>query len=259
MEREEFMVKEHLEEEQKRKAKGEEKRGDANEVKENGQKGEVRLECGKCGATGHDTKDCPHYQGAKEDHEDVWCHFGRENWPAPSRSNQANKIITGRVIKRPGDGSCLYHSLLFCTTDGWPEPHAAQNLRRELADYLQQHPEETIAGSTLSQWVEYAVKEPLESYADRIRERGWGGAIEIACFALKRSVDVFVWEREGDSDNFKCIAEFLTDASTDLKEKMPTANIIYQGRAHYDVLEEMEVPANHTESSTDADTTIQNW
>ncbi len=99
-----------------------------------------KLCCDKCDGP-HATDSCPHYKKKREDHPDgsnppspvpcsrqlatsssdrhcaAWRHFGRK--PKDMGSDGGNFIVANaRVIRQPGDGSCLFHSLAHGLGDG---------------------------------------------------------------------------------------------------------------------------------------------
>jgi hypothetical protein len=87
-------------------------------------------------------------------------------------SDGGNVVVTsGRVVRQPGDGSCLFHSLSYGLADGTSAsqvrdtavPHppppptlpcdGALQLRRELASFVLKHPDLEIADDPLKDWV----------------------------------------------------------------------------------------------------------
>jgi hypothetical protein len=87
-------------------------------------------------------------------------------------SDGGNVVATsGRVVRQPGDGSCLFHSLSYGLADGTsasqvipqclihpPPPPTLPcdgllQLRRELASFVLKHPDLEIADDPLKDWV----------------------------------------------------------------------------------------------------------
>ncbi len=92
---------------------------------------------GSCLAAGRELKRgrggsrCPIYKKKKEDHPDAWRNFGRKT-PLEMGSGGGNfKLRSARVIRQPGDGSCLFHSLAY----GIPGT-SASTLRRDIASFI---------------------------------------------------------------------------------------------------------------------------
>jgi hypothetical protein len=95
------------------------------------------------------------------------------------------------------------------------------------------HPSLEIAGDTLEEWVRWDSNTSVRTYASRMSVSGWGGGIEMACFAQKYNVNVHVYEQmRGLSAEFKRISCFNSPTRTS-----KTVHVLYQGRAHYDALQ----------------------
>lgn len=145
--------------------------------------------CDKCDGK-HPTDRCPHFQKDREKHKDAWVNYGCKNNPHQMGGNPGNFVLrNARVIRQPGDGSCLYHSLSYClgNTD-------ARSLRRELAQFLRDRPDLEIAGDTLEEWVRWDSSSSVETYARRQSMSGWGGGIEMACCSHLKNVNIHVYE-----------------------------------------------------------------
>lgn len=92
------------------------------------------------------------------------------------------KLASARVVRQPGDGSCLFHSIAY----GLGNTNASR-LRRELAEWVEAHPDELIAETPLRDWVKWDSASNVRDYARRMAVGGWGGGIEMAaCARLKR-------------------------------------------------------------------------
>jgi hypothetical protein len=164
----------------------------------------AKLCCDKCDGT-HATDACPHYKKKREDHPDgkstprtnlcicvlsllisrlralytfnfavtcdssstAWRHVGRK--PKDMGCDGGNFVVaSARVVRQPGDGSCLFHSLSYGLGDGTsasqvvlhclcslpPLPHdSLMQLRRELASFVLKHPDLEIADDPLKDWI----------------------------------------------------------------------------------------------------------
>lgn len=179
--------------------------------------------CGRCDKD-HDTADCPHYKKARENHPDAL-----RRKPLEMGSAGGNFTLTNaRVVRQPGDGSCLYHSLAYGLGDG-----NASRLRRELADWVEGHSEEAIAETPLRDWVKWDSGSSVREYARRIAVGGWGGGIEMAACARLKRVNVHVYERAAGGGGFKRISCFDSPQNSATAK---TVHVLYCGGVHYDAL-----------------------
>ena len=62
-------------------------------------------------------------------------------------------IYGGKVVRQPGDGSCLFHSISYGLRDG----SDANSLRAEICQFIQRNPEYKISETPLSDWVKVGV------------------------------------------------------------------------------------------------------
>mmetsp|Transcript_115436 Transcript_115436/g.203857 ORF Transcript_115436/g.203857 Transcript_115436/m.203857 type:complete len:444 (-) Transcript_115436:120-1451(-) len=191
------------------------------------------ITCDKCDGP-HATDACPHYRKAREQHKDAWVNYGKKH-PCTMGSDGGNFFLKrndARIVPQPGDGSCLFHSLCFGLKQvqknfRWD----AITLRRELARFVQEHPQLEIAGDTLEEWVRWDANKSCDQYASKMAHTGWGGGVEMAaCSHLKR-VNVHVYEQRGHGQ-FKRISCFNFPRIKDA----PTLHVLYQGRMHFDAL-----------------------
>mmetsp|Transcript_25846 Transcript_25846/g.74471 ORF Transcript_25846/g.74471 Transcript_25846/m.74471 type:complete len:384 (+) Transcript_25846:209-1360(+) len=191
--------------------------------------------CDKCDGK-HPSDRCPHFHKDREKHKDAWVNYGRKGNPHQMGASGGNFVLrSARVIRQPGDGSCLFHSLCHglrsCSTVGC----RADALRRELAQFLQRNPSLQIAGDTLEEWVRWDSNSTVADYARRMAISGWGGGIEMACCSVLKSVNVHVYENvgRGSGSEFKRISCF--DAPNGASKT--TIHVLYQGGVHYDALQ----------------------
>jgi len=133
-----------------------------------------------------------------------------------------------RIIRQPGDGSCLFHSLAY----GLGNLSQASLLRREIAGFIGLNPSLTIADAALQDWVYWDSSLPVSVYAARIAVGGWGGGIEMAAFARLKGVDVKVYEASNGA--WRLIAAFQGNVDGKPTEKI--VRVAYQGRMHYDAV-----------------------
>jgi len=183
--------------------------------------------CDKCDGK-HSTDRCPHFRNDRERHKDAWVNYGRKGNPhTMGGSGGTHFLRSARVVRQPGDGSCLFHSL----NHGLQQGGSAQSLRRELAGFLQQSPKMEIAGDTIEEWIRWDSSSTVADYARRMAMSGWGGGIEMAACSLLKNVNVHVYENaRGAGNEFKRISCF------DCPNASKTIHVIYQGGVHYDAL-----------------------
>jgi len=186
--------------------------------------------CDKCDGP-HPTDACPHFKKPREEHKDAWQNYGRKS-PLQMGRNGGKLIIRGgQAVPQPGDGSCLYHSLCFGLNGGRPSGRSmAFQLRKELAQFVQQNPQVKISGDTLEEWVRWDANASVASYTRRMATGGWGGGIEMAACSLLKRVNVHVYERRrgGGFERISCF-----DSPTPTQR---TIHVLYQGGVHYDAL-----------------------
>mmetsp|Transcript_15186 Transcript_15186/g.18239 ORF Transcript_15186/g.18239 Transcript_15186/m.18239 type:complete len:390 (+) Transcript_15186:96-1265(+) len=186
-----------------------------------GFKKDGKLCCDKCNKP-HLTEDCPTYRKARPKHKDAWVNLGKK--PIEMGSSGGNvKTFSAHVVRQPGDGNCLFHSLSHGLRSN------ASTLRRKICSFILNNPGLDIGGDTIKEWVHYDKGCSVSRYVDRMSRNGcWGGGIEIAACAHMAGVNVHVWERGwGYHKRISCF---------DVKNATKTINVVYQGRMHYDAL-----------------------
>ena len=148
----------------------------------------------------------------------------------------ANKAT---VVRQPGDGSCLFHSMSY----GLGGSNSAKRLRAELEDFIAAHPNEDLNGTPICDWVLWDSQLSAKDYAAKMRDSSdWGGAIEIAVCARIKGVQIDVFER-GSQGAFRRISSFKrgatgarSGASDTTKNKAAVVGLLYGGRCHYDAI-----------------------
>lgn len=186
--------------------------------------------CDKCDGP-HPTQACPHFRKTREDHKDAWVNYGAKSPLQMGRSGGKLVIRSGRPVRQPGDGSCLFHSLCFGLNGGRSQGRFfASQLRRELARFIQDHPTTKISGDTLEEWVRWDANSSVAAYARRMATSGWGGGIEMAVCSLLKKVNVHVYERTrgGAFERISCFDSPVRTSTT--------IHVLYQGGVHYDAL-----------------------
>lgn len=182
-----------------------------------------KLTCDKCDGP-HLTDMCPHFKKRREEHKDAWVNYGNKRLKQMG-SNGGNFVLkTAKILRQPGDGSCLFHSLCYGLKDTHPT-----RLRQQLADFIARNPRVEISGDTLEEWVRWDANTSCQAYAKRMAVGGWGGGVEMAVCAFIKMVNVHVYERLRNG-TFKRISCF------DHPKPRQTVHVLYQGGVHYDAL-----------------------
>jgi len=183
--------------------------------------------CDKCDGK-HATDRCPYFSKARDKHQDAWLHYDKPDNSKDSAEGGVVILRSACVVRQPGDGSCLFHSLAHGIGG------SASGLRHELATFAESQSDVAISGTALRDWIQWDCGLSPEDYAKRMRGDGrWGGAIEIAIFCHIKLVSVHVYESYSQG-SFKRISVFSA-ASASSTGKI--VNVLYGGRVHYDALE----------------------
>lgn len=131
---------------------------------------------------------------------------------------------SARVVRQPGDGNCLFHSLAY----GLGGQATATNLRLDICSFMEKNPSLSIAGTSLAEWIQMLAGSSVQQYAKKMAKSAqWGGAPEIAACAHMRQVNVHVYERKGTA--FELTVPFDVGSSK-------TVSVLYVGGVHYDAL-----------------------
>ncbi|KAJ1455439.1 hypothetical protein M885DRAFT_520388 [Pelagophyceae sp. CCMP2097] len=200
--------------------------------------------CEKCDGA-HVTEACPHFKGGRDDHPDA----KRKKFQDILGTDEGNAYLAhADVVRQPGDGSCLFHSLAHGLGRlGSARSVSGPTLRAGLMDWLGTHQETKISDTPLREWVKWDSDTSVESYAARMRGGGWGGGIEMAAFAHLYDVGVHVYERSsrgGGQYPFKRISRFdarsdgpaATQQSAAAAGRRSFVAVLYCGGVHYDAL-----------------------
>ena len=160
-------------------------------------------------------------------------------------------LQSGQVMKQPGDGSCLFHSLLYgllqlparfrtLQSSRTVSEGSCDELRRGLADWVALNSTMEVEGMQISTWIDAEKKESVVDYVDRMRKPNeWGGSIEMTACSRLLGVNVWVYQRAGRR-GFR-----RTHAFDAIGASEQTVHVLYNGRTHYDALvpDEAEIVA----------------
>mmetsp|Transcript_49325 Transcript_49325/g.104917 ORF Transcript_49325/g.104917 Transcript_49325/m.104917 type:complete len:735 (-) Transcript_49325:268-2472(-) len=142
--------------------------------------------------------------------------------PEPSRPLAPS---TAKVVRQPGDGNCLFHSMAY----GLGSCNASA-LRTQICAFMESHPSLLIAGTPLSEWIQMLAGSEVHTYAKKMAKGAqWGGAPEIACCAHLKKVNIHVYEQRRK-------AEYELTVPFDIPGSTKTVNVLYVGGVHYDAL-----------------------
>jgi hypothetical protein len=186
-----------------------------------GQEKEKPLCCDKCDGK-HETDNCPYYKKQRESHPDAQ----KNGWKkiGGTSSLPGAMLRNARVVRQPGDGSCLFHSMSYGLKDG----STASTLRAEICSYIDKNPSTPICETPLSDWVKWDSGVTCREYGRKMSRGAWGGGIEMACASLLKGVNVHVYERVGGG--FKRISAFDHPSRP---ESRKTVRVLYCGGVHY--------------------------
>eukprot|EP00802_Teleaulax_amphioxeia_P007654 Tamp_07661.p1 GENE.Tamp_07661~~Tamp_07661.p1 ORF type:complete len:271 (+),score=56.37 Tamp_07661:968-1780(+) len=138
--------------------------------------------CDKCDGP-HLTDACPIYKKKRDDHPDAWRNFGRKTPLGMGKGGGNFKLKSAKVIRQPGDGNCLFHSMSY----GLGNTNA-NKLRREIADFIRANPDLEIAETPMRDWVKWDSGTSVSEYARRMAISGWGGEPCSACLLHAETV-----------------------------------------------------------------------
>lgn len=182
------------------------------------------VKCDKCDGP-HETAACPWFRKARDRHPDAAP--ARDKKHLGGASGPVEILRSARVVRQPGDGSCLFHALAYGLRDG----STAHALRRQVASFIESNPTLTISDSPLKDWVFWDSGSTVAAYCRRMAQGGvWGGGIEMAAVSHLKRVDVFVYQ--GDvSRGFRRISSFEVPHAT------KAVRVLYGSGVHYDALD----------------------
>eukprot|EP01034_Spumella_vulgaris_P024437 gene24437-30783_t len=179
--------------------------------------------CDKCDGK-HETCNCPYYKKKRDDHPDA-----QKNKQIGGTSPLPGSVLkNARVVRQPGDGSCLFHSMSYGLKSG----ATATALRSEICRFIQSNPQLSISDTPLQDWVKWDSNgSSVTEYARTMSRGSWGGGIEMACMSQLKNCNVHVYERYGSG--FKRISAFDHPVSPESK---PVIRVLYGGGVHYDFI-----------------------
>ncbi|XP_042385885.1 OVARIAN TUMOR DOMAIN-containing deubiquitinating enzyme 4-like isoform X1 [Zingiber officinale] len=152
----------------------------------------------------------------------------------PCRDRRAHPSNHLRSIRIPGDGRCLFRSVVHgaCLREGKPSP--IENLQKELADELRSKvADEFVRRRTDTEWF---LESDFDTYVRQIRmPHIWGGEPELLmCSHVLRfcRMPITVYMSSSSSAGPKIIAEYGQEYG-----KENPIRVLYDGYGHYDALQ----------------------
>ncbi|CAM8973281.1 unnamed protein product [Rhodiola kirilowii] len=135
------------------------------------------------------------------------------------------------VIGIPGDGRCLFRSVVHgaCLQSGKPPP--SESLQRELADELRAK----VADEFLKrrEETEWFVEGDFDAYVCQMRRPHiWGGEPELLMASHVLQIPITVYMLDEDSGGLISIAEYGQEYG-----KREPVRVLYHGFGHYDALQ----------------------
>ncbi|XP_020547470.1 OTU domain-containing protein At3g57810-like isoform X1 [Sesamum indicum] len=138
-----------------------------------------------------------------------------------------------RTIRIPGDGRCLFRSVVHgaCLRAGKPPPSESQE--KELADELRA----TVADEFIKRRAdtEWFVEGDFDTYVAQMRQpHVWGGEPELlmSSHVLQVPITVHMWDKKKNC--LKIIAEYGQEYG-----KENPIRVLYHGYGHYDALQSL--------------------
>ena len=116
---------------------------------------------------------------------------------------EAAEPQVAELIRQPGDGSCLFHSLAYGLSGRSSNTKVSRKLRLDIANFIREHPEHKIAGVTIADWVHLDSELSVDAYSKTMtKESSWGGALEIAVCGILKGVNIHVYEAMDDGGKY---------------------------------------------------------
>lgn len=154
---------------------------------------------------------------------------GEEEVAVSTSSEEMLARSAARIVRQPGDGSCLFHAIAHGLRDG----STAATLRREVVAYVFEHPKLAISDTPLEEWIKWDSNGSVDAYCRRMAQPTvWGGGIEMAAISCMKRVHVYVYERDANSGGYKLISSFEGSGAG-----LKAVRVFYDGGVHYDALE----------------------
>ncbi|XP_065876717.1 OVARIAN TUMOR DOMAIN-containing deubiquitinating enzyme 4-like isoform X3 [Euphorbia lathyris] len=136
------------------------------------------------------------------------------------------KLVSGI----PGDGRCLFRSVVHGAWIRAGKPSPGESLEKELADELRAKvADEFIKRRRDTEWF---LEDDFDTYVGQMRQpHVWGGEPELLMSSHVLKVPITVYMRDRNSGGLKTIAEY----GQEYGKETPVC-VLYHGYGHYDAL-----------------------
>ncbi|XP_048318150.1 OVARIAN TUMOR DOMAIN-containing deubiquitinating enzyme 4 isoform X1 [Ziziphus jujuba] len=130
----------------------------------------------------------------------------------------------------PGDGRCLFRSVVHGAYQRAGKPCPSESLQRELADELRAKvADEFIKRRENTEWF---LEDDFETYVEQMRQPHiWGGEPELLMSSHVLRMPITVYMQDKNSAGLKIIAEYGQEYGKD-----NPIRVLYNGYGHYDAL-----------------------
>ncbi|XP_038891825.1 OVARIAN TUMOR DOMAIN-containing deubiquitinating enzyme 4-like [Benincasa hispida] len=135
-----------------------------------------------------------------------------------------------QIIRIPGDGRCLFRSVVHgaCLRSGKRAP--SEVLQKELADELRENVTNELMKRRLD--TQQFIEGDFSQYARRMRQpHAWGGEPELLMSSHVLQMPISVYMRDKNSGNLKLIAEYGQEYG-----KENPIRVLFHSYGHYDSL-----------------------
>ena len=134
------------------------------------------------------------------------------------------QIFNPKIIKQPGDGNCLFHSLAY----GIGNISQIQ-IKQKIINWIKNNEDYNISGTPLKNWIMWETNLNIDNYCKRLENGMWGGAIEILICSQIENINIYVFEKK--------IGYFKNISSFEVEEPKKNIALLYYGNVHYDYLD----------------------
>ena len=134
------------------------------------------------------------------------------------------KIHNTKIIKQPGDGNCLFHSLAYGIGN-----ISYNQLKKKIINWIKNNKNNNISGIPLKNWIMWETNLNIENYCNRLENGMWGGAIEILICSQIENINIYVFEKKNKF--------FNNISSFEVEHPHKKIALLYYGRVHYDYLD----------------------
>ncbi|XP_062110624.1 OVARIAN TUMOR DOMAIN-containing deubiquitinating enzyme 4-like isoform X2 [Humulus lupulus] len=153
--------------------------------------------------------------------------------PKPDSTLGNDSVRLPKIFRIPGDGRCLFRSVVHGASIRTGKPSPSESLQRELADELRAKvADEFVKRRADTEWF---LEDDFETYIGQMRQpHSWGGEPELlmASHVLQMPITVYMRDRtDKNSSNLRIIAEYGQEYGKD-----NPIRVLYNGCGHYDAL-----------------------